>query len=589
MFIVREYIFILVIIALKLLTLTSRDFLLFLIYNLLLAIFMVYVLILYSRSHRISLIPALTITVFIPTIFDFWQKEEIVLLWDHKAQENIALFIAREGRLPSPLDGIYRIEYVSYPAGYTLWSILSQMTDIPTNIVMVSPLLTAALYILFLWVIHDILKHNNTPLIFRVLMTSLLIANFISSYKLTYYFIYQNYGRILLLLTAYIMYRNISRNSEHKHILPLIVFIFVLTFAHSESSIAFTLILTGLCLSYLLLAIKSKNTQRLGGYKEIPLIFFIAIIAFLFYSLWFITSFSITLLNMVKNIVNSLLSEGEDVVLRGVTRYTPWDYTEVELALYIASKLCLGLIALVNTVVAAIAYVRSGQTYMYLGPLVIVGIAFNFLLFLTPYKSDIAFKFLTGLTITTSLSFMELGKSSLRNIECKYKGSVRLVLFTMLLMSVSILTLLGSFLPSNRGDFSFSEINKKAYEISLVLESCGIKKLIEGSSYTRIVILDSPTFPYNFVRDYLAPRISMEHFIVPLDQNVHHYSYRQINGLQYPRFILTQQRITSIDQLLNLLTESLIIGDVEAIINLTKTEYLHVVHHNNYISVGLRN
>jgi len=577
-FIIYEYVFILLNIALRALVLVSESFLLYIIYNVLLAISTVYYITSYIYNRRVSSILALTVTAFIPIIFDAWQRGEVVLVWDHKAQENIALFIAQEGRIPEPLNGIYRIEYVSYPAGFILWSILSQVTCIPTNTIMTAPLLTIALYILFLWVICDLLKHNNISFALRILMVSILMANFIANYRLSHYFIYQNFGRVLLLTTVYVIYKYILIYIKYKYI-PLIIFAFTLIFTHSESSTALVLILIGMCLSYLLIVL--RDVQRFRGHKELLIIFFLTIIAFLIYTLWFITSFTANLLDMLRNIVRSLLVE-EEVVPKGVTKFTPWDYTVVELALYIASMLCLGIIASINTIIALITYIRKGQAYVYLGPLIVIGISFSFLTFLTPFKSDIAFKFLTSLAIMASLSLMEL--ATFRSGRCGYGQNTRLTLFTIVLILASILMNLGYFIISNRGDFS--EISRKAYETVQILEISKIEDLVKKSSYTRIVILDTPTLPYYFVHSYLVPRIAREYFIIPLDPNLQHYSYRLINGLQYPRFVLAQHT-PLLDQWTTSLSGSLIIGDVKVIADLARTSNLHIIYQNSRIGIGL--
>jgi hypothetical protein len=86
---------------------------------------------------------------------------------------------------------------VSYPAGYIIWAVLCEITSIPTNLLMVSPILTYALYIVFLWVILTMLDEVSKE--YPPLVIALLGSAFIVLYKLANIFIYQNYGRVLLL------------------------------------------------------------------------------------------------------------------------------------------------------------------------------------------------------------------------------------------------------------------------------------------------------------------------------------------------------------------------------------------------------
>jgi len=520
-------------------------------------------------NNKTKLMIVLMVIAFIQTILmSMVTQNSAYLVWDLKAQDNVASYIVREGYIPRPLGGIYRPEYVSYPAGYIVWAVLSEITSIPTNLLMVSPILTYALYIVFLWVTLNILNDVNKE--YRPLVIALLGSAFIVLYKLPNIFIYQNYGRVLLLTSTYLLYKTLlGKKLKAEALLVILIFIATLVFSHSESSIAYLVIVTGL--------LADAFEKRRSISNTIFIIFILTITVFALYHFWGVSYFATTLIGMLKNTLTYLLSSPGEVVTTGFTRYTPIDYTPIELVFFGSSLVLVALTALTLFLLGVLMYLRYKKLVLYLGSLTLVGSAFLLLFWFSPYKSDIAFKFITALSTVIALSFIELSN------EVKHPSnhsSKRLrELKDVLIICVAIIIVAGFSEYSYRGEFSSN--SPAYYNFVLHLEFSELSKFITNTQ-GRYVIIDSPSFPYFFIRDYIDPRFGIPYSVVAVEPEVTYYNFHLINGLMMPRFILILQKASLVNTSI-LPYGEVIIGESES---LMRFERVSVVYTTGIVSIG---
>jgi len=520
-------------------------------------------------NNKTKLMIVLMVIAFIQTILvSMVTQNSAYLVWDLKAQDNVASYIVREGYIPRPLGGIYRPEYVSYPAGYIVWAVLSEITSIPTNLLMVSPILTYALYIVFLWVTLNILNDVNKE--YRPLVIALLGSAFIVLYKLPNIFIYQNYGRVLLLTSTYLLYKTLlGKKLKAEALLVILIFIATLVFSHSESSIAYLVIATGL--------LADAFEKRRSISNTIFIIFILTITVFALYHFWGVSYFATTLIGMLKNTLTYLLSSPGEVVTTGFTKYTPIDYTPIELVFFGSSLVLVALTALTLFLLGVLMYLRYKKLVLYLGSLTLVGSAFLLLFWFSPYKSDIAFKFITALSTVIALSFIELSN------EAKHPSnhsSKRLrELKDVLIICVAIIIVAGFSEYSYRGEFSSN--SPAYYNFALHLESSGLSKFLTNTQ-GRYVIIDSPSLPYFFIKDYIDPRFGIPYSVVAVEPEVTYYNFRLINGLMMPRFILILQKASLVNTSI-LPYGEVIIGESES---LMRFERASVVYTTGIVSIG---
>ncbi|MCC6055927.1 MAG: hypothetical protein LM583_04560 [Desulfurococcaceae archaeon] len=523
-------------------------------------------------NNKTKLMIVLMVIAFIQTILmSMVTQNSAYLVWDLKAQDNVASYIVREGYIPRPLGGIYRPEYVSYPAGYIVWAVLSEITSIPTNLLMVSPILTYALYIVFLWVTLNILNDVNKE--YRPLVIALLGSAFIVLYKLPNIFIYQNYGRVLLLTSTYLLYKTLlGKKLKAEALLVILIFIATLVFSHSESSIAYLVIVTGL------LADAFEKQRSISSISNtILIIFAVTFAVFALYHFWGALYFATTLIGMLKNTLTYLLSSPEEGLTVKLAKYTPIDYTPIELMFFGSSLILTALTALMLFLLGIIMYLKYKKLMLYLGPLTLIGFSFVLLFWFSPYKSDISFKFITALSTAIALSFIELSN------EAKHPSnhsSKRLrELKDVLIICVAIIIVAGFSEYSYRGEFSSN--SPAYYNFALHLESSGLSKFLTNTQ-GRYVIIDSPSFPYFFIRDYIDPRFGIPYSVVAVEPEVTYYNFHLINGLMMPRFILILQKASLVNTSI-LPYGEVIIGESES---LMRFERVSVVYTTGIVSIG---
>jgi hypothetical protein len=485
-----------------------------------------------------------------------------VLPWDLAAQNNVALYITQNGYIPRPSGSIYRPEYVSYPSPYILWAIISEITSIQTYLLMLSPILTYSMYILFLWIVLDALNTVEKQL--KPMIVALLISIFIVNYRLTEIFIYQNYGRVLLLFALYLVFKELISNSSKLRPLLIIIIINIML-SHSESSIALLVASLGLVIELL------EKSKRKVDVTLIPLI---ALIAFCLYYFYNITYFSISLIDMLKKTLEYLLKQGSEIITAGLAKYTPSDYTLLELALYAISLFLLSLSALASFIIGIAIFLRHRKIAFYLGPLALIGISVILLFWFSPYKSDISLKFIPSLSIMATISFIELSKEGY--LKTYFKKHFKFLGYILIIFAVLII--LGFAIRSDSWIFSTSY--SPYHSTMLVLDSSGSTELLANAGNYKLILVDSPSLPYYFIRDYVAPRLEIPYSVAIAKPENLYYNYHLINGILMPR---TMEGFLPLSA--NILQRhELVIGTPDT---LTTLKWVSIVFNAGLISVGI--
>ncbi|MEM2512159.1 MAG: hypothetical protein QXX61_03385, partial [Ignisphaera sp.] len=325
-----------------------------------------------------------------------------VLTWDHKEMENVVKHTLTSGKIPSPdiANPQLRPEYTSYPIAYVEWSITSLITSLTTDQVMRFPILTIPLYLIVICAILVLIKEvrvsnaGDTLIPLGVILVSIFLL-----LGILHPFIYQSYGRVLLLLCMVLMLRFMRGNKSNSvsTVITIILLAVGLIMSHSESSIAFLVYVLSLAMS----AIISKSTAgRINaGYGVIIFI----VIAFALHHLWLSSLFGKQLLEMLYTTFTYVLREEEPLL-----RYTPLDYSIIDLLLLLIGVLSV-ISILVYSLISLIVNVIKGKskTPLTLVPIITMAFVFIFLFLFSQYKSDISLKFLWPLSMTALLFLYE--------------------------------------------------------------------------------------------------------------------------------------------------------------------------------------
>jgi hypothetical protein len=531
--------------------------------NIILSIYIIYLSIVYARKNKKVMI---LILIIIPFIYVLLNNLAIhfstALTWDLKAQENVASYISLNGHFPAPMDGIYRPEYTSYPAAYILLASLNEITTLPIYLLMKLPILTIILYVIFLWIIFDIFERTNIYL--HPLIIAILFSVFIFNYKLIFVFIYQNFGIILYIFLVYLFYRMLLLENNSLEILIMItILMFTVTFSVSDSAIALFITSIG----FFLYSFTVKNRRIIFVFSAL------AMMSILAYLLWYVTYFAVSLISMIKVIIGYLLSTGGSVISAGIHKYTPLDYTLPELALYVTFLFLLSVVALVSSLFGLLKLLKEKKFMIYLAPLIIIGLSFIFLFLFTPYKSDMSSKLLPFLSAIATFSFMEISR------EVKYIKNYKL--FIILVILCSIMILIGSSINGNK--VYFSEIYIKYDIFAEILKSIHLAHILENSQVSSIAILDSPSLPFYFIRDYVAPRLMVSYNVFVTEPNIQYYNYTLINNLREPRFVLILQQAPLFNNSIAM-NYNIIIGDKMYLAKLNNVDLVYSVYN---IGIGI--
>jgi len=464
----------------------------------------------------------------------FWAiiDPQHILTWDHKAMANLAEYIATNGAVPGPEEAFAtgsRIEYASYPAPFILWAVSSMILGLSPEDLAVLPPLILPLILIFSYALYSLLPKNSEQephhggvlyILFSVGIISSLL--FIRS---RYFFIYQDFARYFLFFYSSILFIDVVRRERKISKMVLILMPTLITFSHSESSIALVIFIASLAMS----VIVSKRSAEVR--KRVLLLFTAIIISFGIYYLWAITAFTRSLFAMLRQMLEFLVTEEAGA---GLGKYTPYDYTFIDLVLLVLSALAVVLVSL-NALVRALFLHR--RMPLMLIPFLISGSSMVLLFAFTPYKSDISLKFIYITAICVAMLLAEVRESGIETgLQIRSDMVLALVLATLLTMGVMVLE---GYTKEPIISYQIDQYNVRHQLNSVVYP------LISGTLKehdVHVYIIDSPLMPYYYIRDFLVPRGLGTYVTCYLYRGELQYNILQKNDIFTPRFSMITSR-----------------------------------------------
>ena len=104
-----------------------------------------------------------------------------------------------------------------------------------------------------------------------------------------------------------------------------------------------------------------------------------------------------------------------------------------------------------------------------------------------------------------------------------------------------------------------------------------------NSQGSGIAILDSPSLPYYFIRDYIVPRLMVSYNVFVTEPNIQYYNYTLINNLREPRFVLILQQAPPFNNSIAM-NYNIIIGDKMYLAKLNNVDLVYSVYN---IGIGI--
>jgi len=503
-----------------------------------LAMFSLFLSVILLQSYRYRsyayLLAAFISIYLVNSVFWAIVAPQHILTWDHKAMANLAEYIATSGVMPTPEQASVigsRIEYASYPAPFILWAISSMILGLSPEDLMVLPPLIIPLILIFSYALYSLLTKNSEQefhrggilyIVFGVGTISSLL--FIQS---IYYFIYQNFARYFLFLYSSLLFIDVVRGERKISKVVLTLMSTLIIFSHSESSIALVIFAISLMLS----VIVSKRSAE--ARKRVLLLLAATIISFGIYYLWAITAFTKSLFAMIRQTLEFLVTERAEAGLR---KYTPYDYTLIDLALLSLSALAVILVSLDALIRILFLYRRMP---LMLIPFLISGLSMVLLFALTPYKSDISLKFIyiTATCITLLLAEVhDLGIKRGLRFKSNFKSDTMLA--TVLALVLTTLLVVGIMVLKGYTKEPVISHQIEQYNVQQQLNSI-VYPLISSALKEHgihVYIFDSPLMPYYYIRDFLVPRGLSTYVVCYLHGDEWQYNILQKNGIFTPRF-----------------------------------------------------
>jgi len=480
----------------------------------------------YRRKSYIHLLTIFISIYLTNNIFSTIVNPRHILTWDHKAMANLAEYIATSGTVPRSEQAFAigsRIEYVSYPAPFILWAVNSMILGVSPEELMVSPPLILPMILIFSYALYLLLPKNSKQeshcegilyILFGVGTTTSLL--FIRS---RYYFIYQDFARYSLFLYSSLLFIDVTRNERKISKIVLTLMSTLIIFSHSESSVALVIFAMSLLASLIV--------SRIGveARKRVLLLLTAIIISFGIYYLWAITTFTKSLFAMIRQTLELLTAEKAEA---GLGKYTPYDYTLIDLALLALSVLAVVMVSL-NALIRAL-FLHRRMPLMSI-PFLTSSLSMVLLFAFTPYKSDISLKFIYITAICTTMLLAEVRDLKIgTGLQLKSEMALALILTALLTMGIMVLE---GYTREPITQYQIDQynvqhqLNSIVYPlISSVLKEHGI----------HVYIVDSPLMPYYYIRDFLAPRGLSTYAICYLHRDEWLYNILQKNGIFTPRF-----------------------------------------------------
>jgi hypothetical protein len=469
-----------------------------------------------------------------PVLYHITLGPNPVLVWDAKDMENVALKIIETGFVPYNFAGkpMFREEYVLFPTSFILLAILSESTSLNTHILMFFPIITLA-YSLVIIVIAYKLSSSSSGF-----ALAFLTMNFITIMMLSR-FTYSHISRALILLFLYVI---LTKHRSLTTFTLLVLLAIVIPLSHSSESISLLVALLLLTIGYGIIP-NDEGEKRFQLLRIISLIYGVVFLTHIsFQAKLFTKSF----IEMLKKTLTYFISTGLEASL---TRFTPYDFSSLELSLILMGIISFTIIALIYFSTGLSLLTKKWSENRDLFPYIfsIIGlILVNIVIyFRTPFKSDIIWRF-TYVFIVLLAMFVKGVEHNLGRLYTSTHALTRLLKNKIIV--VLLLTLfINSMLIYNRYQHIGSEINIYVGTIHRRMDLSEIINKIDLNSSKNIIFMDSPQLPYYALRDYVVTRIPIEVYQIYIyDPEIPVYNYTLMNGLYQPRFILLSQTTQNI-------------------------------------------
>jgi hypothetical protein len=528
---------------------------------------------LYNKLDKVYMSVGISVLAFLPRLLLLSLRGPEVLVWDYKAMENIANHIVMNGHVPQLLGRLFRLEYLSYPYAFVLWAIVSEVTNLSTELVQLYPVITISFYIILMSIII-LLSKEKIFVENRFISVILLVSVAFSVYQFTDIFIYQNYGRLMLLLYFFILIKLVTKetNVNPQLLITLLLIVMSIIFSHSESSIALIVATLGIAISITTTQPLRTLISQLHTHVKLPFTLIIVMMVFFLHHLWGVAVFTQALLNILLNTITGIMSFFTlKATYVGLSKFTPWDYTAIEIYSYLVAWSTIAILTAYSLINLVFIIVRERRVPLSFGILATSALAFAVLILFSPYKVDIALKFTTILFYALAMSFVEIGY--IHGFTKRNQGFLPRSIQTILLLILSLLILWGFTLSSYRS--YLSEFHNIANVYAYMLDELHVTDMLNSLSHNNIIIVDSPRLPFSYVRDYIDPRILIPYRVLAADPETVHYNYKLVNGLYMPRFELLLNKVKVLD-LNDTTVKGFIISDVRTAVNVSPNLILNI-------------
>jgi len=280
-----------------------------------------------------------------------------ILVWDNKARSNVVELIIRNGYYPFDIAGshnsMYRDEYILYPTAFILAAITSLVTSLDVMTTFTSPVLISTLLIVF--VIVSILLMKRNRLLGWIAAISLSL-NFVTIGYM-YPYIYSQVARVFIALLLYMMLmKNDKKSISFSDFFVCMVFAALIPLTHSSESVAFFIAFIMLSLALMFRNFIFKDQGSRLYFNGIFAVFTTYLIAFF---TWEVFQAHYMTQNIYSMLVRSLRYALKTKISKSIARFTPYDYTSLELLTIVLGIFAYGIILLLLAFDILVVFLKS--------------------------------------------------------------------------------------------------------------------------------------------------------------------------------------------------------------------------------------
>jgi len=492
-----------------------------------------------------------------------------VLVWDDKVRTNVIESIIRNGYYPFDLAGshnsMYRDEHILYPTAFILAAITSIVTSLDVTTIFTSPIVIFALLIVFIIMSTLLMKRN---ILFGWIAAISLGLNFVTIGYM-YPYIYSQVARVFIALLFYMMLvKNNEKSISFSDLSVCAVFTALIPLTHSSESVAFFIAIITLSLVLALRNFMFRNREARQYPNKFFALFIMYLVTFLVWNAFQATYIAQDIYSML---IHSFEWALKTEITESVARFTPYDYTPLEILTIMSGVLSYGIILLISafdTLASSLKRWENAKKLenLIMVVLIIIAVINAYIWLETPYKKDITWRFAFVFFTLVSIFF-----TSKRGISTKY---IKRIWHNW---GVLLAVLLGLFISSMYIYLRFqniaSDYNLFSLKMRHVLDDSKIVELLRNSRLNRysIVFVDSPNVPYYIFRDYIVVRMPITRYIIAVDSPyIQYYKHRLLSGIQMYRFVLLSKSHIKISDRHTLVDKAIILHE-PSIMNISKT------------------